>query len=318
MYTSDQIDAINQEFLDQLNSGDANMVKSAGLLGGTNYFRTRIRENAVYRKLLPPVAVTEDDFDKDEKSDLPSMIVELDINSEGANQVPFETPTTGATFNGRKARCEFGRIMTPKYQIDKIRLTGYKMPILDILYDLLLKDIMDVEDEAWASLNQSIVGEADDQAAQIKEFGIRRAIRQTFDRDMLPKMHEGMLRTRGKLKASKALMNELLYIQLATLDRNMIGGDAAQDMFFDGVKTDKLNGMDILITSKDTVCAEKDIWIFTDPEFYGKSYTYKDVSMVTGEKDDIFLTFFAHETIGGIVANRAGICKITADAESIS
>ena len=69
------------------------------------------------------------------------MIVELDINSEGAMQVPFETATTGATFNGRKARCEFGRIMTPKYEIDKIRLTGYKMPILDILYDLMLKDM---------------------------------------------------------------------------------------------------------------------------------------------------------------------------------
>jgi hypothetical protein len=36
--------------------------------------------------------------------------------------------------------------------------------------------------------------------------------------------------------------------------------------------------------------------------------------MITDTKDDIFLTFFAHETIGGIVANRAGICKITFDA----
>ena len=207
--------------------------------------------------------------------------------------------------------------MTPKYQIDKIRLKGYKMPILDILYDLMLKDIMDVEDESWALLNESIVGTYDDQATQVAEFGIRRAIRQTFDRDMFPKMFEGMLRTRGKLKASKALMNELLYIQLATLDRNQIGGDAAQDMFFDGVKTTKLNGMDILITSKDTVCAEKDIWVFTDPDFYGRSYTYEDVSMVTDEKDNIFLTFFAHETIGGIVANRAGVCKLTCDAASI-
>lgn len=316
MYTSDQISAINQEFKDKLLSDDTRMVKEAAL-AGTTYFRTRIRENAVYRKLLPPVSVTADDFDVDELSDLPSMIVELDINSEGATQVPFETPTTGATFNGRKARCEFGRIMTPKYEIDKIRLTGYKMPILDILYDLMLKDIMDVEDEAWATLNESIVGDASDQTAQVAEFGLRRAIRQTWDRVGVTKPQAGLLRTKGKLKASKGLMNELLYIRMAEWDRTVVGGDAAQDMLFDGVTTGKLNNLDVLVTSKDTVCKEHDLWVFTDPQFYGANYTYQDVSMVTDEKDGIFLSFFAHETIGGIITNRAGVCKVTFDAESI-
>lgn len=314
MYTSEQIKAIDQQFKDKLLSDNSEMVKEAGLLGGTSYFRTRIRENAVYRKLLPPKAVTAEDFDVDETSDLPSMIVELDINSEGASQVPFETGTTGATFNGRKARCEFGRIMTPKYQIDKIRLTGYKMPILDILYDLMLKDIMDVEDEAWTTLNQSIVGNADNQTAQFQEFGVRRCIRQTWDRIGIGKIYQGMARTKGRLKASKGLINELLYGRMVEWDRNEVGGDMAQDMLFDGVKVGKLNGMEVLVTSKDEVCNENDMWIFTDPEFYGANYTYEDVKMVTDTKDDIFLTFFAHETIGGLVANRAGICKITFDA----
>ena len=256
-----------------------------------------------------------------EASDLPSMIVELDINSEGAMQVPFETATTGATFNGRKARCEFGRIMTPKYEIDKIRLTGYKMPILDILYDLMLKDIMDVEDEAWAAVNQEIVGNADDQAAQVAEFGLRRAIRQTWDREGVAGVGAaaaGLLRTKGKLKPSKGLMNELLYIRMAEWDRNTVGGDMAQDMLFDGVTTGKLNKLDVLVTSKDTVCSEYDLWVFTDPQFYGANYTYQDVSMVTDEKDGIFLNFFAYETIGGIVVNRAGVCKVTYDAKSIN
>lgn len=316
MYTSDQIAAINQEFKDKLLSDDSAMVKQAGL-AGTTYFRTRIRENAVYRKLLPPISVSADDFDVDEFSDLPSMIVELDINSAGATQVPFETATTGATFNGRKARCEFGRVMTPKYQIDKIRLTGYKMPILDILYDLMLKDLMDVEDEAWAALNNEIVGEAANQTKQIAEFGLRRAISQTWGREGVAKIHGSMLRTKGKLKPSKGLMNELLYVRQVEWDRNVVGGDMAQDMLFDGVKTGKLNGLDVLVTSKDTVCAENDLWIFTDPQFYGANYTYQDVSMVTDEKDGIFLTFFAYETIGGIVTNRAGVAKVTFDAKSI-
>ena len=245
------------------------------------------------------------------------MIVELDMNSAGAMQIPFETGTIGATFNGRKARCEFGRIATRKYRIDKIRLTGYKMPILDILYDLMLKDIMDVEDEAWANVNNSIVGEADDQTSQIAEFGMRRAIRQTWSREGVAKIHGGMLRTKGKLKPSKGLMNELLYVRQVEWDRQTVGGDMAQDMLFDGVKTGKLNGLDILVTSKDEVCKEHDMWIFTDPQFYGANYTYQDVNMVTDEEDGIFLTFFAYETIGGIVTNRAGVAKISFDAQNI-
>lgn len=317
MFTSEQIAAVNQQFKDQIFSGDKDMVKQAGL-AGTSYFRTRIRENAVYRKLLPPVSVTDDDLDYVEDTDLPVMLVELDFNSEGANQVPFETPTTGATFNGRKARCEFGRVMTPKYQIDKIRLKGYKMPLLDILYDLMLKDIMDVEDEAWANVNDSIVGDAADQTAQVNEFGIRRAIRQIWGRSGASKIHGGMLRTKGHLKPSKGLMNELLYTRMVQWDRVEVGGDMAQDMLFDGVKTGTLNGLEVLVTSKDTVCKEHDLWIYTDPQFYGANYTYEDVNMVTDEKDGIFLTFFAYETIGGVVTNRAGVCKVTFDAADAS
>lgn len=309
-YTSEQIKAIDQEFRDKVLSENSDMVKQASL-PGTTYFRTRIRENAVYRKLLPPVQVTADDFDYNELSDLPSMIVELDFNSEGAQMVSFEAPTTGATFNGRKIRMEFNRIMTRKYHIDKIRLTGYKMPLLDMLYDLMLKDIMDVEDEAWAEANQSIVGNWDDQAAQIAEFGVRRAIYQPFDRTGFAYAQDGMALTKGKLKVSKSIMHEILYNKMSIFGRDAIGGDMAQDMLFDGVRYQKLNGMDVLVTSKETVCDYYDQWIFTEPEFYGKSYTYEDVKMVTDTKDDIELTFFAHECIGGVIANRAGVAKIT-------
>lgn len=315
--SEDQVKLVNQEMKDQLLSGDHDLIKTAGL-AGTDYFRTRIRQNAVYRKLLPPEQVTADNFDVNEFSDLPSMIVELDINSAGAKQVSFETPTTGATFNGRKARCEFGRIMTPRYEIDKIRLTGYKMPILDVLYDLLLKDIMDTEDEAWTIVNRSIVGTADDQTAQVAEFGIRRCIKQTWDRMGVAKIHRGMLKTKGHLKPAKGLMNELLYSRMVEWDRNEVGGDMAQDMLFDGVKTGKVNGLDVLVTSKEEVCGEHEMWLFTDPKFYGANYTYEDVKMVTDEKDDIFLTFFCHETVGGLVANRAGVALLDFSAENVS
>ena len=55
----------------------------------------------------------------------------------------------------------------------------------------------------------------------------------------------------------------------------------------------------------------------TDPKFYGGFYTYKDVSMVVDEKDDIWLTFFAHETIGASVLNAAGVLKASLTGETV-
>ena len=310
MYTSEQIKAVDQEFRAKLFSDDSAMVKQAGL-EGTPYFRTRLRENAVWRKLLPPKQITADDFDVNEFSDLPSVIFEIDFNSAGARMVSFEAPTTGATFNGRKGRAELNRIMTPKYHIDKIRLTGYKMPLLDLLYDYMLKDIMDAEDEAWAEVCNGIVGTAADQTEQINRFGVRRAINQTWDREGFTNVRDGMTLTKGHLKASKSLMNEILYGKMAIFGRDAVGGDMAQDMLFDGVRMAKLNGLDVLVTSKEFVCDYYDQWVFTDPEFFGGFLTYEDVKMVTDTKDDIELSFFAHECIGGFVANDAVVCKVS-------
>lgn len=309
MYTSEQIKAVDQEFRAKLFSDDADMVKRAGL-DGTPYFRTRTRENAVWRKLLPTTQVTQDNFDTDEFSDLPSIIFEIDFESAGARMVSFEAPTTGATFNGRKGRATLNRVMTPKYHIDKIRLTGYKMPILDLLYDYMLKDIMDTEDETWTAECNAIVGDPDDQTAQIARFGIRRAIKQTWDREGFANVRDGMLLTKGRLKPTKSLMNEILYGKLAIFGRDTVGGDMAQDMLFDGVRMTKLNGLDVLVTSKEFVCDYYDQWVFTDPQFFGGFLTYEDVKMVTDTKDDIELSFFAHECIGGFIANEAGLCKV--------
>lgn len=222
--------------------------------------------------------------------------------------VSFETNAKNGVVHGRKARVSFNRIMTDRYEIDKVRVEGYKMDILDVLYDKMLKDIMDVEDITWANVNKGIVGTAANQTAQIAEYGCRRAIQQgALSRAGIAKIKQGILEAPGNLKPAKQLMSELLYSDFFTLDRTAVGGDLAQDTFVNGFTQTKVNGVDTLITSKDEVCGRYDVWSFTDPKFYGGFYTYKDVSMVLDDKDDIWLTFMAHETVGGIVVNRAAV-----------
>lgn len=303
-YTPGRKAALSEELKSQICSGDETLRKNAGL-AASDYFRVELRQNGIFRQVVPTKAVTKENFDVVEDTDFPTMYVEIAPQSAGAYQVPFETNPKNNVIHARRARVDFNRIMTYKYEIDKIRLEMWKMDLLDILYDLMLKDIMDVEDSGWTSVNTAIVGELN---TVNDELGCCRNIELgPMDRDSIAEAKKGIMVTEGRLQPAKFLMNDLTYVDFSKINRNEIGGDLAQDMFINGTKLTKVNGIDILITNKRNLVATNDIWMFADPIYYGGFYTYKDVSMVVGEKDDIWLTFFAHETIGAIVANMAGV-----------
>ena len=323
MLNDSQKAALSEEMKAHMCSGDEGLIKTAGL-AASEYFRTEIRENSVYRQIIPPKAVTADNFDVLEDSDFPAMLVEIQPESMGAYKVSFETNPQNASLYGKKARAEFNRIMTYKYEIDKIRLHTWKLDVLDMLYDLMLKDIMDVEDISWTEVNKNIVGWAEVtsdmdalQTARLQEYGVRRAINIPSDvptRDGLREVKKGILRAPGNIKPAKQLMSELFYADFYGMERDEIGGDMAQDIFINGFTQTKVNGIDTLVTSKEEVCDERDVWCFADPKYYAGFYTFEDVSMVMDEKDNIWLTFFAHETVGGVVVNKAGVSVTRFDA----
>lgn len=312
-YDQTRLAAVSEDIKSKLLSNDRDMIKTA-MLAADDYFRTELRENGIRRQITPPVQVTDEELDYAEDTDFPVLYVEIAGKSAGARKVSFETGPSNEVIHGRKARVEFNRIMTPKYSIDKIRLKGYKMPLLDILHDLMLKDIMDVEDRVTLDVDNAIVGELNKNNAEI---GCRRNIGLgAMTREALVTLKKAMFMTKGHLQVSKYLMNFGTYCDLGKFDRTEIGGDMAQDMFVNGVKLETLQGVDVVVTTKSEMVKNGEVFIYTDPKYYGGFYTMEDVSMVTDEQDDIWLSFFAHETIGASVVNTAGVAKATFDADA--
>jgi hypothetical protein len=210
--------------------------------------------------------------------------------------------------------------MTDKYSIDKIRLETYKMPILDIFYDLMLKDIMDTEDAITMAVDDAICGSLN---VVNPAMGMTRyATVGTMSRAAMVALKKGMFLSPGGphgqgLIPTKFLMNNITHCDFAILTRDEVGGDLAQTMFTDGVALTKVAGVDTILTTKRGFVKDNDVYIYADPKFYGGFYTYKDVTMVVDEKDDIWLTFFAHETIGASVINAAGVLKASLTGETV-
>ena len=157
MYEEDKLVSVSEDIKSKMLSGDKDLIKRASL-AADDYFRTEIRENGIRRNITPPVQVSDDMLDYVEDTDFPVMLAEIAPRSAGAVLVSFETGPGNEVIHGRKTRIEFNRVMTPKYSIDKIRLKGYHMPLLDILYDLMLKDIMDREDYITMAVEETVNG----------------------------------------------------------------------------------------------------------------------------------------------------------------
>ena len=311
VFNQAKLAAASEDIKSKLLSQDNDLIKTAAL-AASEYFRTEIRENSIRRQITPPTVVTSENFDIAEDTDFPIMYAEIAPSSAGAYRVSFETGPKGEKIQATKTRIEFARIMTDKYSIDKIRLETYRMPLLDILYDLMLKDIMDVEDEMTIKVDDYACGPLN----QVNPYmGMRRYAQiGHLSRESLVELKKGMFLTKAGphgqgLIPVKFMMNNITHCDFAKLTRDEVGGDLAQTMFTDGVALTKVAGIDTVLTTKREFVKDNDVYIYADPKFYGGFYTYKDVSMVVEEKDDIWLTFFAHETVGASVVNIGGVLK---------
>lgn len=315
MYDEDKFIAASEDIKAKMLSGDRDLIKTASL-AADDYFRTEIRENGIRRNITPPVQVSDDMLDYVEDTDFPVMLAEIAPRSAGAVLVSFETGPGNEVIHGKKTRIEFNRVMTPKYSIDKIRLKGYHMPLLDILYDLMLKDIMDREDYITMAVDDYICGTVN---TNNTELGLRRFVTAgPVSREAVVHMKKGMYETPGHLQPAKYLMNYSTFCDFGVLSRDEVGGDLAQDMFVNGVTLTKLGGIETVVTTKYELVPNNIVYIYTTPKYYGGFYTLEDVSMVTDEQDDIWLSFFAHETIGASVVNAAGVAKVSLTGDIVA
>ena len=308
-YDQTKFAAVSEDVLSKLLSGDRDLIKTAEL-SINDFFRTEIRENGIRRQITPLTQLSDEELGYAEDTDFPVYYSEVVGKSAGAKKVSFETGPHNDVVHGRKVRFEFNRIMTPKYSIDKIRLKGYKMPILDVLYDLMLKDIMDCEDRVTIGADDTSLGTR----GQVHATRQKRFINAgPMSRDALVKVKKAMFKAPGHLQPSKFLMNYGTYCDLGVFKRDEIGGDLAQDMFINGVKVVTIMGVDAIITTKDEFVANNKVYIYAEPTYYGGFYAINDVSMVSDEQDDIWMSFLAHETVSFGIVNVAGVAACEFD-----
>ena len=311
-FTKAQVEALSQDVKSKLLSGDEGLQKQA-MVGTNEYLKLEIRENGLRRKLMPLEQVSDDRLESAGDTDWPRVKIPVAPSSDGAVLVPFETNPKTGVLHTREVQVEFNRIMTPRYGIDKIRMKTWKIPVLDIFQDLMLKDIMDCEDAYFQGMERKVVGTEN---TVDPDLGVCRSITVGSlsgdnARQALITAGNAMPVLKTNLQTSTIVMHTLTFNQLGVLTRDIVGGDLAQQTFINGTGELKtLFGYKIVHTSKKEIIRPGEAFIYTDPEYYGCFLGLEDISMVTEEKDNIWLRFFQHEVVGGSILNRAGVARV--------
>ena len=114
-----------------------------------DYTRYRMREEGFYRRVLPPIQVSNDDLDQQVDTDKPVKIIEREPDSPAAISIPFNTLPMNLYVRGQKYRVTFDRIVTPRFTKDVDELRTYRMDIRQILSDNAIKDMLAEEDRKF-------------------------------------------------------------------------------------------------------------------------------------------------------------------------
>ena len=296
----------NKSFVQDLTSGDEHIRKQASA-DFNQWLRTYQRQDGVFRKLMPPVPVTEEDFAETVETRDPMVIRTMYPRSAGAISTNFDTGTISTGMYTDKYTVYLHRAWTPKYRIDRMYLAAYKNDLLGAFKDLSLQDLLGVEDLEGMSLVDAIadtyVENPGTPAAINPEIGIRQSINVGSVVDPLAITHavKGLTLSTDNISPAKALVHRSFWYDLITaLQADTYGDRVAENALVGNTKELEEN----LLGIKWHTCLEQKLvkmntmYIFAPDEYCGDFLTFGEATIFSELKDDIWLEMFGHETYG--------------------
>lgn len=293
---------LTKKFFSKWDTKDPVMQKQAEY-AVSSYVREKLRENGIMRsQILPALTITDGQFDKDEDPKILKKFIEVEPDSK-ATWIPFRGMPESRIIQSRLSPVYFGKIESEEHRAVIWELKNYSNDLRKILNDQDIKNIQTQEDTAFIGRLNEIV--AANPAEQDKNFygGLTKVTwaqaRQAFYINK---------------PLRKALMNSRTHIEFIKwkYDEDMGYGTSGSDAFTKGT-IPNAQGIDIIQTIKDDLVPDGVVWLFSEPDFIGKFFTYQEpTTFVKQEKD--WISFSTYEIIGIGIGNTRSFIKCTFNA----
>lgn len=306
-FSQEESKLLNETLFEKLSSGDRVMEKEA--IDAVNDFtRIKMREDGFFRRIMPPLPLSNDELDRVVGTDKPLKIVDKEPDSPAAISIPFASLPMNLYIRGNRYPVMLDRIATPRFTKDVDELRTWIMDIRQVLSDNAIKDILAEEDGKFISaVDTALVGAG----TTLPTSGVvqYQQIAGGITRDNLWESLKVMPNTPFNLEVHTILVNNITVKDIAKFGRDEMGGDLAVDIMKSGWGEEEFMGVRWIVTIKKDLVPTNHMYHFSDPKFIGKHYQLEDTTMYI-RREAYMLEFFAYETSGGTIGHTGGLAHV--------
>jgi hypothetical protein len=181
--------------------------------------------------------------------------------------------------------------------------------------NFILKDILAEEDRKGMIVVNAICGTQNTGVTGLDSCLY--ATMGAFSRTSLTEAMKGLPSTNRRLNPAAALVNNLFIWNVVAMTRENIGGDLAEELFVNAFTERKIMGINWIVTIKQDLVLDTDMYMFAEPKFLGKFFVLEDTTMHI-ERKAYMLSFFSYEEIGSAIGNVAACARADFSGGNIS
>lgn len=284
----------NNMFVERLDTVDG-MQKSAA--AGATFIRTKMRENGVFRRILPPVGVTPAELQT--ATDHDTLIFMRDIEHDSkAMYMNFASEADERYLQGKRYAIPFYKVESEKFVKSEGELLAYKYPITKVIEENSVKDMQAVEDFRFIDHSEAaiaITGKKISSGVTIIDRKVLNSLFKMIDYD--------------KLAVGCILMGNVDYDDWLVQPATEIGSGLATELTVGGYKYQTIMGRRLVVTNKQDMVLPGEVWAYTDPAYLGDFLILNDVKFWIKKEADLVM-WKSWEYIGGGFGNIRSIAKL--------
>lgn len=302
-----EIQVLNEEFLSQVTN--PGMIKNAAD-AVTAFTRSIVREDAINRKVMPMVPVSNSDLTPEVQTDKPSIVVEKEPGSPAAVTIPFgHGVPAGWHIQGDRYRVQFVRLQTPRFYKDVDELRTYRMDIRQVISDNAVRDLLTAEDDGFfAGLEVIMPTAAPDAIVAYSGVAQYQTIWGGLNRDGLQESFKILPSTPSHLEVQTVVCNNLTIREILKGDGVEMTQDISAGFLKQGWTGERFMNADWIISIKRNLVPDNELFFFGDPRFLGKNFLLQDVVMVV-KAEGPMIEFWAYESIGAAIGNTNAVAR---------
>lgn len=297
----------SQKFIDGLTNESPELRKDAREIG-TDYLRTRAREDIIQDAILPPDdTLTKDDLDPQAGMESLTKLFNIEPYTPPVQAIAYGSQAEALEIAGKEGMVIFEKLTTPRQRKDKFLLDRYGYEdIRKLLDEFLLYEISQNKDAAFFGTVDALLG---DPSEVIPAAGT--ALCKEIYGGLTPETWKDMMKilpdSNSGFRAKTVVMNQSRAQDLTAWPGDHLSDALLEEVNRRGWVMDEFKGVNLVITIKNHIVENDEIYMFAAPNELGYSGIYDDVTMYS-DADGSNLEWWS-ETVVGCTIQPIGCAK---------